>query len=134
MQSRLLSFLSDFELTLLADDPSPDEGIWQNNRTVNYRNGLARLQLNVRGTDQTVTPRGSVLLQGYQLADSTPCLKASLSWTGTEGASVYAIFPKPGKDWKGEARRLAAAWMAGPPSVAQNNANAEPVMAQAATG
>ena len=45
MHSRLLSFISDFERALLADDPSPDEGTWQNERAVNYRTGLARVQL-----------------------------------------------------------------------------------------
>jgi hypothetical protein len=134
MQSRLLTFLSDFERTLLTDDPTPDNGTWQNHRTVNYGSGLARIQLNVLTVDKTIKPRGGVLLQGYALADGTPCLKASLSWAGAESPSVFAIFPKPGKDWKGEARRLAAEWMAGPPSADQAMENPEPVMAEAAAG
>jgi len=134
MQSRLLTFLSDFERTLLTEDPNPDNGTWQNHRTVNYGSGLARIQLNVLTVDKTIKPRGGVLLQGYALADGTPCLKASLSWAGAESPSVFAIFPKPGKDWKGEARRLAAEWMAGPPSADQAMENPEPIMAEAAAG
>lgn len=125
MQSRLLSFLSDFERALLADDPSPDEGSWQNERAVNYRTGLARVQLTVRLPDGQRRPRGVVLLQGFRLADGVSCLKAQLSWTGTESTSTHAIFTKPGCDWKSEARRLAASWMAGPP------ANVIPVAAPA---
>jgi hypothetical protein len=117
MHSRLLSFLSDFERSLQADDPSPDEGNWQTSRAVNYRSGLARLQLNVRMPDQNVRPRGSVVLQSYHLADGAACLKAQLTWTGTEPTVVHSIFAKPGCDWKTEARRLAAKWMAGPPVV-----------------
>ena len=134
MQFRLLTFLTDFEATLRADDPSPNNGTWQNSRTVNYRNGLARLQINVLNAEKVSKPRGGLLLQAYQLADGTPCLKASLIWADSEQTTGFAIFPKPGRDWKSEARRLAAEWMAGPPPVAQTNANPEPVMAEAATG
>jgi hypothetical protein len=122
MHSRLLSFLSDFERALLADDPSPDEGTWQNERAVNYRSGLARVQLGVRLPDGRRQIRGSVLLQGFKLADGAACLKALISWQGSEATATHAIFSKPGCDWKSEARRLAANWMAGPP------ANAVPVV------
>ena len=56
MHSRLLSFLSDFERALLADDPSPDEGKWQNERAVNYRSGLARVQLGRRDLTRRASP------------------------------------------------------------------------------
>lgn len=114
--TRLISFLADFERSLLADDPSPDDGSWENSRTVNYHNGLARLQLAVRLPDQEVRPRGAVLVQSYNLADGTPCLKTHLKWHGRENPAVHAVFTKPGSDWKSEARRLAAQWMAGPPA------------------
>jgi hypothetical protein len=117
MHSRLLSFLSDFERALRADDPSPEDGEWQASRAVNYRNGLARLQLNVILPDRTCKPRGIVLLQSYKLADGTPCLKAQLGWAEGEPTAIHSIFAKPGCDWKMEARRLAAKWMAGPPAV-----------------
>lgn len=125
MHSRLLSFLSDFERALLADDPSPDEGTWQNERAVNYRTGLARVQLGVRLPDGRRQVRGSVLLQGFRLADGAACLKALISWNGSDATAAHAIFSKPGCDWKSEARRLASNWMAGPP------ANIVPVTAPA---
>ncbi len=118
MHSRLLSFLSDFERSLHADDPSPDDGSWKTSRAVNYRSGLARLQLNVDLPDGSVKPRGAVLLQSYALADGAACLKAELSWAGSEPTVLHSIFAKPGCEWKTEARRLAAKWMAGPPAVA----------------
>jgi hypothetical protein len=118
MHSRLLSFLSDFERALLADDPSPEEGSWQNERAVNYRAGLARVQLGVKMPDGLRKIRGGVMLQGFKLADGAACLKAQLSWTGSEGIINKSIFAKPGCDWKTEARRVAATWMAGPPAVA----------------
>lgn len=134
MHSRLLSFLSDFERALLADDPSPDDGTWQTSRTVNYRNGLARLQLSVRLPDGGNKPRGGVLLQSYNLADGSACLKAHLSWAGAEATAVHSIFTKPGNDWKSQARRLAAQWMAGAPAAIATEAEEEPVVAEAATG
>jgi hypothetical protein len=133
MNSRLLSFLSDFERAIMADDPSPEDGSWQTSRTVNYRNGLARLQLSVRLPDSSNKQRGSVLLQSYNLADGSACLKAHLNWAGSETTAVHAIFTKPGNDWKSQARRLAAEWMAGVPAAAPA-AEEESVVAEAAVG
>jgi hypothetical protein len=133
MHSRLLSFLSDFERSLQADDPSPDEGSWQTSRAVNYRSGLARLQLSVRLPDQSVKTKGSVLLQSYKLANGSACLKAQLAWAGSEPTVLHSIFTKPGCDWKSEARRLAAKWMAGAPVVVSIVAE-EPETAVAAVG
>lgn len=135
MHSRLLSFLSDFERSLQADDPSPDDGTWQTSRAVNYRSGLARLQLGVRLPDQGLKERGSVLLQSYKLADGSACLKAQLGWAGSEPTVIHSIFAKPGCDWKSEARRLAAKWMAGPPAIVSIAVEeTETVVAEAATG
>jgi len=120
MHSRLLSFISDFERALLADDPSPDEGTWKNERAVNYRTGLARVQLAVRLPDGQLKPRGTVLVQGFRLADGVGCIKAQLSWTGTEATATHSIFSKPGCNWKSEARKLAANWMAGVPAPVEN--------------
>lgn len=116
MHTRLLSFLADFERSLAADDPAPLDGSWETTRTVNYHLGLARLNLNVRTTGNLV-PRGQVLLQSYQLADGTPCLKASLTWAGTENAQTRAIYSKPDVNWTSEARKVAAEWMAGVPEL-----------------
>lgn len=115
MHTRLLSFLSDVERALAADDPAPDDGSWETSRTVNYHLGLARLTLHVRSSNG-VAPRGNVLLQGYQLADGTPCLKAALAWHGSESTTVRAIYSKPDINWTSEARKVAAEWMAGPPA------------------
>ncbi len=128
MHSRLLSFLSDFERALLADDPTPDDGAWETERAVNYRNGLARLQLTVRVSGSPQKPRGAVLLQGFKLADGAACLKLQFSWAGTETTATHAIFAKPGCDWRSEARRLAAQWMAGPPASAVPATPGLPVM------
>lgn len=117
MHSRLLSFLSDFERAIQADDPSPDDGAWQASRAVNYRSGLARLQLCVRLPDNGLKQRGTVLVQSYKLADGSACLKAQLAWAGSDMTAQHSIFAKPGCDWKTEARRLAAKWMVGPPAI-----------------
>ena len=135
MHSRLLSFLSDFERSIRADDPSPDDGAWETERTVNYRSGLARLVLAVKVSGQPRRPRGAVLLQGFKLADGAACLKLQFSWAGTEATAAHAIFAKPGSDWKIEARRLAAEWMAGAPAEAVAvTASAVEEQAVAATG
>ncbi|MDP1579773.1 MAG: hypothetical protein Q8M02_05810 [Candidatus Didemnitutus sp.] len=115
MHTRLLSFLSDIENSLAADDPSPDDGAWETTRTVNYHLGLARLNLGVR-TAAGATPRGTVLLQGYELADGTACLKATLSWCSSENRLIRPIFTRPNVNWTSEARKIAAEWMAGPPA------------------
>jgi hypothetical protein len=127
----MLSFLSDVERALAADDPAPDDGAWETSRTVNYHLGLARLTLNVRSASG-LAPRGSVLLQGYQLADGTPCLKAALHWHGSEANQTRAIYTKPDINWTSEARKVAAEWMAGPPSAAlAGAATPEPALAAA---
>ena len=116
MHTRLLSFLSDLENALIADDPSPSDGAWEGCRTVNYHLGLARLRLGVRLPSGQLEPRGSLLLQSYQLADGSPCLKAALSWAGSEVQCLRSIYAKPDVNWKAEARKVAAEWMAGPPA------------------
>jgi hypothetical protein len=133
MHTRLLSFLSDFERAIQADDPSPDEGSWQTSRAVNYRTGLARLQLTVVLPDKHLKPRGSVLIQSYKLADGAACLKAQLTWADSDQNATHSIFAKPGCDWKSEARRLAAKWMAGAPALV-TLATEEPEIAAAVAG
>ena len=124
MHTRLLSFLTDIESALATDDPTPgDGGNWCNSRTVNYHLGLARLTISVCPLSDSPQPRGSIMLQSYALADGTPCLKAALSWTGQERSCNRAIYSKPGTDWKSEARKVAAEWMAGPPAAAEEPAD-----------
>jgi hypothetical protein len=129
MRTPLLSFLTDFENALLADDPAPEGGSWVTQRSVNYQRGLARLELAVRG-EQGLTERGQVLLQGYQLADGTPCLKAMLSWAGSSEQRVCSYFYKAGISWRSEARKAAAEWMGGPVATSEAGSNlAEPALA-----
>lgn len=121
MQPRLLSFFSDFERAILADDPSPEDGSWVAERTVNYVAGLARMTLAVRLPDGTRRPRGTVFAQSFKLADGSPCLKAQFGWAGTDATTVHAIYDKPGCNWGSETRRLAAEWMSGPPVRIESN-------------
>ncbi|HET7536695.1 MAG TPA: hypothetical protein VFJ90_09590 [Candidatus Didemnitutus sp.] len=116
MHTRLLSFLSDFERTLQADDPSPSDGSWSTLRTVNFHLGLARLILGVQLPAGGKEARGSLFLQSYQLADGTPCLRVALAWTGASAPVTRVIYSQPETNWLSEARRVAAEWMGGPPA------------------
>lgn len=134
MHTRLLSFLSDFERTLQADDPSPSDGSWQTVRTVNFHLGLARLVLGVKLPEGARESRGSVFLQSYQLADGTPCVRVALGWNGTEEPVTRVIYSKPETNWVSEARRVAAEWMGGPPARIEPTVteNIAPLAAEAA--
>ena len=125
MHTRLLSFLTDIENALAADEPSPSDGSWDTARLINYHLGLARLTLGVRLGGGKNEPRGVILLQSYQLADGTPCLKAALSWTAATGTTVRSIYAKPDVNWTTEARKVAAEWLAGPPATAAESAPVE---------
>lgn len=139
MHHRLLSFLADLEHAIAADDPQPGgDGTWSGTRIVNYHLGLARLSLQVRPAAGPAQPRGTVTLQSHALADGTPCLKATLGWSGHEAVRTFPVFTKPGLDWTREARMIAAHWMAGPPesamvipvgSLAEAPADATPIAA-----
>lgn len=119
MHNRLLSFLSDLERAIIMDDPQPGgDGTWSATRIVNYHLGLARLSLQVRPAAGAAQPRGVVTVQSYALADGTPCLKATLGWSGQEGIRTLPVFTKPGLDWTSEARKIASTWLAGPPEAA----------------
>jgi hypothetical protein len=115
MHTRLISILTAIEHSLLADDPSPDDGSWDSVRTVNYSSGIARMRLSVRDPSGALKPRGAVLLQGFRLADESTCLKATLTWHGTETSVTRSVYEKPGTDWTYEARRITAEWAGGPP-------------------
>jgi hypothetical protein len=113
MSNRLLSLLSEIEQAMKANDPSPDGGTWETLRIINFHQGLARLTLAVRSTAGATAPRGAVLLQSYLLADGSQCVKANLSWHGTETTAVYAIYAKPETNWHGEASQIAIKWLDG---------------------
>ena len=109
---RLLSFLTEIEKALAAESPPVDGGAWTATRMINFHQGLARLTLTPRpGND---FPGGTVFLQGYALADGSVCLKAGLSWQGSEALSVMAVYTTPGINWKLEASRIAGSWLEGP--------------------
>jgi hypothetical protein len=57
---------------------------------------------------------GSILLQGFTLADGQICVKALLEWTGASQPGVQAIYPTENFNWAGAAFRVAEAWMDGP--------------------
>jgi len=131
MHNRLLSFLTDFQNALLADDPAPaDGGTWECGRLVNYQLGLARLTLAVCPPSGGREDRGTVMLQSYALADGTPCLKALLGWAGREDTRGLSIYAKPDVDWRREARQAAAEWMAGPPAQTAAAGNCQPDTAE----
>jgi len=96
-----------------ANDPSPDGGTWETLRVINFHQGLARLTLSVRSSAGATAQRGSILLQSYILADGSQCVKANLSWQGTETAVVHAIYSKTETNWHGEASQIAIKWLDG---------------------
>lgn len=113
MSSRLLSLLTDIERALLANAPAPEGGTWDTLRLVNFRQGLARLTLAVRSPSRVTSATGSILLQGFTLADGSVCLKANLSWQGTDRSAICAVYSKPGTNWRDEARQIADKWLGG---------------------
>ena len=111
MSFRLASFLTSIERAF-------SDGAWTNSRTINYQMGLARLSLGNRRGEEPVRQKGSILVQTYTLADGSPCMKACLCWSeqAAEAGVQQTVFPKPETDWDAEARKVAEAWLAGPPA------------------
>ena len=122
MSNRLLSLLSEIERALIANDP--DGCTWDTMRLINYQQGLARMTLAVKSPERGSVPRGAILLQNFTLADGSQCLKANLSWQGTENTAVYAIYAKPGLNWTLEASQIAIKWIDGQMAVASVPADA----------
>jgi hypothetical protein len=117
MQTRLLAFLADTQSSLFAERPEPrPDTSWHTSRSVNYRQGLARLVLGAKDKAGKVTPLGTILVQSFKLADGTPCLKAHLAWPESDGNIMHPIYAKPFLDWANEAAQLASAWLSGPPA------------------
>lgn len=117
MSFRLLSLLSDIERALRANGPAPGGGTWDTLRLIDFRRGLARLTLAVRSPERVTTTTGAILLQGFTLADGALCVKANLSWQGTENSTVYAIYARPGTNWQAEAGQFAGKWLDGRPAL-----------------
>ena len=85
---------------------------------VNFNHGLARLTLTARSGNDHGATAGAIFLQAFILADGSQCLKANLSWKGSEAFPVIAVYSTPTLNWKLEASRIASAWLEGPPALA----------------
>lgn len=115
MQTRLLSFLAETEQAIRAEKTEPRTSCsWDNSRSVNYSSGVARMAFGARESSGDTRPLGGLLLQSYELADETICMKATLSWEDSDMQFCLPIFAKPLLDWDAEAKRLAETWLAGP--------------------
>ena len=112
---RLLSFLTDIEKALIAESPVVDGGAWESQRMVNFHLNLARLTLAPRPGNELPNV-GTIFVQAFSLADGSQCLKASLSWKGSEALPVVAVYSTPTLNWKLEASRIASMWLEGPPA------------------
>lgn len=115
---RLLSFLSDIEKALITESPVVDGGAWESTRMVNFYQGMARLSLTPRAGADVSIPAGSIFLQSFVLADGSMCLKANLTWKGSDAFPILSVYSTPTLNWKVEASRIAATWLEGPPAVA----------------
>ncbi|HTO03356.1 MAG TPA: hypothetical protein VL069_06625 [Opitutus sp.] len=130
---RLLSFLTEIERAIRLETNADETSIWDTARIVNFKTGLARLTLAVRETDSGM-PQGAVLVQHFALANGSFCLKASLTWDGSEANSIVSVYDTPQLNWKLEAVRIASTWLAGPPAEATSvsiASNAERIAASA---
>lgn len=108
MAPRLLSLLTLIESSL-ADHGSEAVARGRPSRTVNFHKGLARMSFN--------DGSGSILLQGFTLADGQICVKAMLEWKGIERPGMQAVYPTEHFNWPGAACRIAEAWMDGPTTI-----------------
>lgn len=114
---RPLSFLSDVEDSIRRLNPGALSG--NTSRAIDFRQGLARLELNNRGD--------AVAVQCFELADGRDCLKAIIHWAGSRETREVSVYPNEvnrGTIWKQSAVRLAEVWLAGAPSAAGVQAGA----------
>lgn len=121
---RLLSFLSDIERAIRMEANADESSIWDSSRIVNFKTGLARLTLTCREADSGM-PQGTLLIQHFALANGSFCLKASLNWQGSEQTTTLSVYETPVLNWKLEASRIAATWMAGPSAATASDSNSE---------
>jgi hypothetical protein len=112
---RLLSFLTDTEQALVAEAGMVGGGTWEASRMVNYNQGLARMTLTERTGSNQPEIKGQILVQSFTLADGSLCLKANLTWQGSDQSSVMSVYSKPRTNWRAEAGMVASAWLSGPP-------------------
>jgi len=102
---RLLSFLTQIEKALanIGCEAASKSG---SQRVVNFHKGICRLAF--------PDGAGSIVLQSYVLADGQSCLKAVLSWRGSNEVSHEAVYPQGDFNWTLAADRIAEIWNAGP--------------------
>lgn len=118
---RLLSFLSDIERAIRIEANAGETAIWDAARIVNFKTGLARLTLAVRDNERdSGMPEGTLLVQHFSLANGSFCLKANLSWNGSNATTTLSVYDTPFLNWKLEASRVAATWLAGAPAEASS--------------
>jgi hypothetical protein len=113
---RLLSLLSEIERAILMEANAAEGAVWSCARIVNFQNGLARLTLVRQPDADNAMPEGAVLVQNFDLANGSFCVKAHLQWSGHTSTSTIAVYDLPTLNWKMEASRIASAWLAGPPA------------------
>lgn len=128
---RLLSFLSDIERAIRLEANAGDGEVWDSARIVNFPGGLARLTMTARELDSGM-PQGTVVVQHFRLANGSFCLKASLTWQGSEVTTTLSVYETPALNWKLEAGRIASAWLSGPPAetstASSSDADAESIV------
>lgn len=95
-------------------------------RAIDFRQGLARLQL---------TPAGDlVAVQCFELADGRDCLKAVVHWADSEQCREVAVYPNEKNRltiWKQSAYQLAQLWLDGAPDSGGSKPSLDDEMAEA---
>lgn len=115
---RLLSFLTEIERAIMMEANAAEGTVWDAARIVNFQTGLARLTLTLRPDADPGMPAGVIVMQHFGLADGSFCVKTSLQWAGATVPVVLSVYETPVLNWKMEASRIAATWLAGPPAEA----------------
>lgn len=113
---QLLSFLSEIGDALTKQSISDMGPTWDITRMVNYHHGLGRMNLTAPAGADDTQMRGAIFIQTYNLADGSLCLKANLSWQGSERFSTITVYSKPGLKWRTATAQIASSWLAGPPA------------------
>ena len=108
---RPLSFLSTIEDVIRQTEGAALPG--DTMRAIDFRQGLARLQL---------TPDGDmIVVQCFELADGRDCLKAVIRWPDSDAQREVAVYPTESNRstiWRESAERVARIWLSGAPEVA----------------
>lgn len=117
---QLLSLLTEIGDTLIKQSVSDMGPTWETTRMVNYHHGLGRMTLTPPAGADPAQMRGTIFLQSYKLADGSLCLKANLSWHGSDQCVPLTVFSKPSLKWRTAIGQIASSWLAGPPSPVVN--------------